>query len=201
MYRRRRFVLLLAVALIATIVTLLIVRPWEDGAATPAKPAPGESTSVDASADPSASATPKPRKPGEVLACTKADVVVTAGTDQEEYGSGSNPKLSITLKNTSKYDCTIDVGTATQVFTISSGADIWWRSTDCQKNPTKQLATLKAGQETTTNPAIEWQRERSSVDTCSDEVRPVAPGGGASYHLAVSIGGIASESSVQFFLA
>ena len=52
------------------------------------------------------------------------------------------------------------------------------------------------GQETT---ALPWDRTRSTPDTCNDE-RPVMPGGGASYHLTVSLGDVSSPETKQFLL-
>ena len=45
-----------------------------------------------------------------------------------------------------------------------------------------------------------WDRTRSAVSSCKDDSRPRAPGGGASYHLTVSIGGIQSPETAQFLL-
>jgi hypothetical protein len=120
--------------------------------------------------------------------CRAADVIVEAVTDAESYQSGTNPQLSISLTNGSSTDCTIDVGSATQVFTVASGEDVWWRSTDCQENPRSMVVTLKAGPEV------------SNVGTCDDENRPRAPGGGASYHVAVSIGGFDAVNTRQILL-
>jgi hypothetical protein len=66
------------------------------------------------------------------VACEAKDIEVSAVTDAETYAAGVLPKLSISLTNKGTEDCTIDVGSTTQVFTVSSGADVWWRSTDCQ---------------------------------------------------------------------
>ncbi|WP_256934453.1 hypothetical protein [Microbacterium sp. BF1] len=110
------------------------------------------------------------------------------------------PKLSISLTNKGAKDCTIDVGSTTQVFTISSGADVWWRSTDCQENPSSMIATLTAGTTVTSKDPVTWDRTRSSVETCAQENRQRAPGGGASYHVEVSIGGFTSPSSAQILL-
>jgi hypothetical protein len=60
--------------------------------------------------------------------------------------------------------------------------------------------TLAAGQVVTSAQPITWDRARSSVSSCQSSNRQHAPGGGASYHLAVSIGGVASQGTVQFFL-
>jgi hypothetical protein len=62
------------------------------------------------------------------------------------------------------------------------------------------VVTLKAGQEVTSAEPITWDRTRSNVGTCDDENRPRAPGGGASYHVAVSIGGFDAVNTRQILL-
>jgi hypothetical protein len=196
--------------LVIGLVWLLVAQPWRGNAA----PTPETSTSSSAPAattDPGAAATEDPNDgansdavdPGTVdgvPTCTDQDVTVEALTDASSYAADQNPQLSIRLTNTSDADCTINVGTTGQSFTITSGNDTWWRSTDCQSEPSDTIATLAAGQTVTSATPITWDRTRSSVDTCQDANRVKAPGGGASYHLAVAIGGIAATSTAQFVL-
>lgn len=205
-YRRRRLVvivlLVLFVAAIGIAVWLLIARPW--AAADTATPPPATSSATPTttpttgtespSPDPSAEATPA------IVACEAKDIEVAAVTDAETYAAGVMPKLSISLTNKGTEDCTIDVGSTTQVFTVSSGADVWWRSTDCQENPSSMIATLTAGTTVTSKDPVTWDRTRSSVETCAQENRQRAPGGGASYHVEVSIGGFPSVSTAQILL-
>jgi cytoskeletal protein RodZ len=205
-YRRRRLVvivlLVLFVAAIGIAVWLLIARPW--AAAETATPPPATSSATPTTApttgtespspDPSAEATPA------IVACEAKDIEVSAVTDAETYAAGVLPRLSISLTNKGTEDCTIDVGSTTQVFTVSSGADVWWRSTDCQENPSSMIATLTAGTTVTSKDPVTWDRTRSSVETCAQENRQRAPGGGASYHVEVSIGGFPSVSTAQILL-
>lgn len=222
MYRRRRLlVLLILLAIIGVAIWLVIAQPWASAAQKTSAPAVTPSAS---SAPTGAAATPSPsatveRVPsvGEEMTsepstdsaapadptaptCTRNDVSVEAVTDQTEYASGQNPQLSIRLTNTGSDDCTINVGTTTQKFTITSGSDTWWRSTDCQSEPSDMIVTLTAGQSVTSAAPLSWDRTRSSVGSCDSQNRPVAPGRGASYHLGVEIGGIPSTKTVQFFL-
>ena len=97
-------------------------------------------------------------------------------------------------------DCTLNVGTTTQVFAVTSGDDVWWRSTDCQSEPSDMIATLAAGQTVSSVTPVVWDRTRSSVSTCGTANRPVAPGGGASYHVTVEIGGVPAVASKQILL-
>ncbi|WP_431805694.1 hypothetical protein [Microbacterium paraoxydans] len=205
-YRRRRLVVLLGLILVLAVigvsVWLLVARPW--AAATDATPAPTSTATSGATPPATGSASPEPtpsasETPG-VVACQAKDIEVTAVTDAETYPAGVNPQLSISLTNKGTTDCTIDVGSSTQVFMVSSGADVWWRSTDCQENPSSMIATLTAGSTVVSKEPVVWDRTRSSVETCAQENRQRAPGGGASYHVAVSIGGFPSATTAQFLL-
>ncbi|WP_341955391.1 hypothetical protein [Microbacterium sp. LWH13-1.2] len=212
-YRRRRLVTLVAlivfVAFIVTAVWLLVARPW--ASATDATPSPTPSASstpvaptTSTTPDPTAAESPAPEPSSEetpgIVACEAQDVEVAAVTDADTYQAGVLPQLSISLTNRGATDCTIDVGSTTQVLTVSSGSDVWWRSTDCQENPSSMIATLAAGATVTSKVPVTWDRTRSSVETCAQENRARAPGGGASYHVAVEIGGFKGATTKQILL-
>ena len=160
----------------------------------PADPGADAGAAPSAEPSPSASGTPT-AKP-----CVAKDVTVEPVTDQSTYGSGQNPQLSIRLTNKGETDCTLNVGTSTQAFTVKSGDDLWWRSTDCQTAPSDMVVMLAAGQTVSSAAPLAWDRTRSEVATCADTDRQAAPGGGASYHVSVEIGGIASTQSAQLLL-
>ena len=141
-----------------------------------------------------------PSPGASAAACTPNDVIVNAVTDKTSYASGQDLKLSIELTNESSKPCTLNVGTTEQAFTITSGDDTWWRSTDCQSEPSDMVVVLEAGQKVSSAQPITWDRTRSSVATCQAKNRPHAGGGGATYHLAVEIGGIDSIEDAVFQL-
>jgi hypothetical protein len=62
------------------------------------------------------------------------------------------------------------------------------------------VVTLEAGQNVTSAEPVTWDRTRSDISTCDQENRPRAPGGGASYHVDVSIGGFDALNSSQILL-
>lgn len=214
MYRRRRLVALLAALALVAAVVLAIWQPWR-GALQPGGalgPSPsGTSASVSAtppvakptkstSASPTRSASPSPSGSSSatpIAACSTSEITVLAVTDKDSYGAGEKPKLSITLSNKASHPCLINVGTATQSFEITSGSDTWWRSTDCQSESSDQVVQLAAGQTVSSVQPIEWDRTRSSVDTCTKK-RPSAPAG--YFHLQVSIGGIEGADTTMFRL-
>ncbi|MFT4260259.1 hypothetical protein [Microbacterium sp.] len=216
-YRRRRIVffgaLVLVLAAVGIGVWLLIARPWVGAGAptpasaasdaptsqTPASDATGAGEGADAATEEPDAAPTDEETPG-IAACVAADVKVEAVTDADSYEPGALPQMSIRLTNVGTSDCTIDVGSSTQVFTVSSGDDVWWRSTDCQQNPSSMIATLAAGATVESKTPVPWDRTRSSVDTCDSENRQRAPGGGASYHVDVQIGGFPAVGAKQILL-
>jgi len=210
-YRRRRiFVVILIVVLIAVIaggVWLAIAQPWKTTATTPpvasttpATTTPASPTPATTSPAPTGSASPDPSGTPGIVACEQDDVEVAAVTDAETYAADKLPQLSIRLTSKSSVDCTLNVGSSTQKYTVTSGGDVWWRSTDCQADPSDMIVTLKAGTTVSSATPVVWDRTRSSVDTCDEKHRARAPGGGASYHVSVSIGGFDSVSSQQIIL-
>jgi len=215
-YRRRRLVLLLVLLLlIGGIVALFVWQPWqawgepeeprtpaaaEDaGTPTPGTPTPGATTPAAAetpASSPSPDATDAETTP-PVPPCTTSDITVLAVTDRESYGGDQKPQLSISLTNDGPEACIMNVGTSTQKFEITSGSDTWWRSTDCQTESSDQVVQIESGQTVASATPLEWDRTRSSVDTC-DEDRPRAPAGW--FHLSVSIGGIEAADTRMFQL-
>jgi len=218
-YRRRRLVLLLGILLAAALVIwLFVAQPWR-GAAADAAPAASPSATptsegatdlpvpIDETPAPEASAagpTPAPTPSGSATPsagpCVASDIEVVAVADKESYAAGENPQLSIQLTNIGARDCTLNVGTTTQSFIVSSGDDTWWRSTDCQMEPSDMVVLLTAKQTVVSASPLTWDRTRSSVETCQDPNRQRAPGGGASYHVRVEIGGIPSTETRMLLL-
>jgi hypothetical protein len=215
-YRRRRLVVLLGLIVVVVLMVLLIARPWRGSARpvaaqtsapattaasspTPTSPAATPPTAT-ASPTPTASATPKPTAtPAGVQPCDPAAVDVQAITDASVYSAKQRPLLSLSLTDTGSQACTIDAGTAAMVLTVSSGGDQWWTSTDCQVDAVHTVIKLLP-HKTLTSAPIAWDRTRSSKTTCNSKNRPKAPAGGSSYHLSVSIDGIASKTTKQFIL-
>lgn len=209
-YWRRRAVVLLGLIAVIVIVVLIIVRPGAGAqgevpvgagsSATPTSaagstPAPGslegDAAAGDAAGDASAT------EPGGP--CAADDISVVPVTDATNYAAGANPMISFSITNTGTVACTINAGTAQQVYTITSGPETYWLSTDCQTEPTDTEALLEPGVAVTSTP-FSWDRTRSATDTCASPDRPQVPAAGASYHLAVSVAGIPSTTTQQFIL-
>jgi len=219
-YWRRR-ALVLGVLLLVVVVVVLIVVGRGSGASSAAGPSASASASAStpasasagksdtagsgdaagaagagagAGGSPSASASAS----GEGETCTKDDITLKPVLDKNAYGPTEDPKIAMSITNTGSATCHMDLGSAQQVLTISSGDEQYWSSKDCQTNGTNQDVTIKAGQ-TLTTPSITWDRTRSSTTTC-DSSRPAVTGGGASYHLTVAVGELQSAKAAQFVL-
>ena len=117
-YRRRRIVLLIIVALIlwalisGVMAVVGMVSSWFGG--TP-------------------SATPS-QTISEGQPCAVGDVRVDAlvgnadATEAESFATGKNPNIWFRLTNVGNVSCTFDAGPAVQFFTIKSGSDLIWDS-------------------------------------------------------------------------
>ncbi|NQX22732.1 hypothetical protein [Curtobacterium sp. VKM Ac-2852] len=220
-YWRRRALVLGALLVVVLVVVLIVV--GRGSGATSAAPSASASAGASAAAGsgagassdgsgsgsgPSRSAAPKPSASASASAskpaaadgstCTKDQIVLTPVLDKSVYGPTEDPKIAMSIKNSGTNSCHLDLGSAQQVLTISSGQEQYWSSKDCQTGGTNQDVTIKSGQ-TLTTPAIAWDRTRSSTSTC-DSSRPAVTAGGASYHLQVAVGNLESKSSVQFIL-
>lgn len=214
-YWRRRATVVGVLLLIVVVVVLIVV--GRGSGASSAEPSASASSSAGSSAASTAASAPSsgssaPATPratpsssagpsGAAAAgatCAKDQVQLTPVVDKTAYGPTEDPKIAMSIKNTGSASCHMDLGSAQQVLTISSGEEQYWSSKDCQTGGTNQDVTIKAGQ-TLTTPAIEWDRTRSSTSTC-DSSRPSVTAGGASYHLQVAVGNLESKDSVQFIL-
>lgn len=193
-YRRRRLVVGLGLLAVIVIIILIVVRPGGGDPASTAAPEPTDSV-----VDPAATAGPAATDAAST-ACDPANVQVEAITDQGSYDPEDEPELSLSVTNTGTSACDLNAGTSTQVFTITSGADVYWTSTDCQTDPTDATVTLEPNVAVSTKTPLTWDRTRSSPETCEITDREAVPAEGASYYLSVSVGGVESASPTQFLL-
>ena len=199
-YRRRRFVVGLGLLAVLVILFLIIVQPGVSKGDGDSPKTPAADTTE--SATPTDAATPIPEVATAVdgAACDPSAVQVAAVTDATNYAVGVLPQLSLSLTNIGTTDCVINAGNAKQVFTVMSGQDVYWTSTDCQTNPIDAQVTLKPGVVMPLATPITWDRTRSAVDTCQAETRTAVPAGGASYYLHVTVDGIEAADPALMIL-
>ena len=188
-YVKRRIMVLLGFLAVVAVVVLVFLKPGSEGGAR-------EASSVEVPADlPKNQAEATDEEPA---VCGPEQLVVTPMTDQPGYGEGEQPQLSLTVENIGAAPCVADLGTAGITYTITSGEDEVWRSTDCQTEPTSMPIILDEGKPETVE-GLAWVRERSDPETC-DIAREQVAAGGASYHLSASAAGISSTQTAQFIL-
>jgi hypothetical protein len=212
-YRRRRIAVLLVLLVVVAVIALLVfvARRGSDAAPvathtpvvtttlTPTSTA-SRSAKPSITPKPSVTSTPLPQSATTAKAsvCASDVIEVEAITDANSYAAGVQPRLSFSITNTSPTACTFDVGTAKQVFTITSGTQRYWTSTDCQTDPKSLVVLLEPGT-TLTSSSIPWDRTVSSPSTCTAQ-RAAVPAGGAAYHLSVTVDGVPSQGYKQFLL-
>lgn len=194
-YRRRRLIVLIGLVAVIVAVVLIIVRPGSSQGGEPASSAPA--TDVAATPDPTTIPTEPTAVDGDP--CSPEKILVEAVTDKSSYEASEQPQLSVTITNTGKNVCVLNAGTAQQVFTIKSGEEVYWTSTDCQVDAIDAEVSLTPGTPISSSVPIVWDRTRSSPETCSGP-REAVPADGASYHLSVSVDGYDSIESRQFLL-
>lgn len=164
-YRRRRLTVLIAGLLV---IGLLI---WGGIAlASALRPGPGEATTPqDAPSKTPDPGTPSPGDPAAQQSpeaattpngCTPEDVTVAASTLQATHGPSQNPVLIMTIKNEGKSECTVNVGTSQQEFTVMSGNDRIFSTSDCLADPSDVELTMAAGSSETAR--FTWERVRSA---------------------------------------
>lgn len=193
-------VLLGLVAVIVAVV-LIFVRP---GSSQGDEPGSGGAADPSQTVAPSGGDTPSTVIPTEPTAadgdaCAEKNILVEAITDKTVYEAGEQPQLSVTITNTGKNVCVLNAGTKAQVFTITSGEEVYWLSTDCQVDAIDAEVSLTPGTPISSSVPIVWDRTRSSVDTCGGP-RETVPADGASFHLAVTVDGFKSQATKQFQL-
>jgi hypothetical protein len=184
-YWRRRLLVLLGLLAVVVIIVLIVVRP---GAENTGNETPAPSTAP--------TNTSPPVEAGE--GCNPAVIQLEPITDAASYPTGVEPQISMSITNTGAVACTLDVGTAEQVYSIVSGSDPIWNSRDCQEGGEALEQLLQPNEPLTTQP-FGWDRTRSAPNTC-DSGRPEVIAGGATYRLSVSLGDIESAEDTPFIL-
>ncbi|WP_284254196.1 hypothetical protein [Pseudolysinimonas kribbensis] len=191
-YWRRRLLLLLGVVAVLVVIVLIVVRPGGGSPSSAETKSPGPHAT-------SPNPNPTFSTDGPAGSCDPSVITLTPVTDAASYASTTQPKLSMSITNSGAKACTLDVGTKAQVYTITSGAETIWTSTDCQTDAVSDVRTLQPGKSLTTTP-FAWDRTRSSKSTCSATNKTPVIAGGASYHLQVKVGSVTSSASKQFVL-
>jgi hypothetical protein len=187
-YWRRRLLVGLGALAVIIVIILILARPGSGSTGNTASPPATNSAVASPSASPQAGGT----------ACLPANIKLEAVTDKNVYAATEQPNIGMKITNTGAADCVINLGSTQQELIITSGTEKIWDSKDCQTAPVDTQITLSPNAPKAT-PLIPWDRTRSSTTTCNATRTPVTAGG-ASYHLGVKVGQLASKVTVQFIL-
>ncbi len=129
----------------------------------------------------------------EARSCRRLDL--HEGPDRPDPGARQvglrphrGPKIAMSIKNSGTNSCHLDLGSAQQVLTISSGQEQYWSRRTARPAARTRTSRSSPGRRSRP-PAIAWDRTRSSTSTC-DSSRPAVTAGGASYHLQVAVGNL-----------
>jgi len=207
-YWRRRALVAAVLLAVVLVVVLIVARPGagDEGSETAVTATPTTTPVAEASAPPATAPAADATEPagapaasGDAPACVEGQIELEPVTDGANYAPGELPQISMSITNSGRDACAIDLGSAQQELVISSGEDRYWSSKDCQVNATDQLVVVDAG-ETLSTPPIAWDRTRSSPDTCDDVALDPVPAEGASYRLSVSVGDVTSTDTRQMIL-
>lgn len=201
-YRRRRLLVLIVLLLIIGGVTWGIwqaSRPHPGGVAPTPSDAAGpvitEHPETGETIPPALQVTPAPASQVPPK-CTASDVRVEAITSKHDFEPNAPAELGIRLTSQIGTPCSINIGTSTQRYTVRTGDVVYFRSTDCQIEPTDNIVTIEPGQVVQTEPFLQWDRYVSTPETCTDAERSRALQG--LYSLDVEIGELASATPAEF---
>ncbi|PSK90880.1 hypothetical protein CLV63_1215 [Murinocardiopsis flavida] len=114
-----------------------------------------------------------PKKPEDP--CRPADVVVTMKVDKTDYAWDQKPKVALTVTNTAKQTCTVDVGPKGMEVRIASGDDGVFSTAHCAKGAkAAERKQLRRGEPVFKT--VEWNRKRSWSDCRDKDVNANRPG-------------------------
>ncbi|WP_271396114.1 hypothetical protein [Neomicrococcus lactis] len=98
--------------------------------------------------------------------------------------------MSLTVTNAGTVPCSLNVGTSQQEFTITSGNDRIFSTTDCLAKPSNVELVIDAGKSETAK--FTWDRNRSTPGCDPVTLKP-APG---TYVFTAKLGSVQSNRSV-----
>ncbi|RAX49199.1 hypothetical protein DQ353_11595 [Arthrobacter sp. AQ5-05] len=186
-FRRRRLAVL-----IATLVLLGLLAWAGFGMASllrPADPGAAPAASQEGGSSPQASVEPTEESSAGPAVCPEGDVLVTASTAQATHGPADNPVLVMTIKNAGTTECMVNVGTSQQEFSVTSGSDRIFSTSDCVQDPMDTEITIKPGSSETAR--FTWTRVRSAPGCKIVSAKP-RPGW---YGFTAKLGDLGSETA------
>lgn len=198
-YRRRRMIALIVLALVAVLVlwgASAAVRavtgsgedpqPANGGAVAPNPSVDPENKFADFTPRPTPSASPRRTDTGSPSPSASEqcgeNLSVKASTDRQSYPAQEQPVLIMTLQNTGDTPCRIAAGTGEMTYRVTSGPDTVFDSRHCAAPGTDHTITLDPGK--TENARLTWDRVRTAEGCPTDQAEASA----GYYNLTVSLG-------------
>ena len=188
-YRRRRLAALIAGLLVivllvwAGIAIASSLRPKEAAEKPTQTTAPSDAPAAPESSGPVAEPSNGP------AGCSEGDISVSATTVQATHGPSENPVLVMTIKNDGQFECSVNVGTSQQEFTVMSGSDRIFSTSDCLADPSDIDITMKPGGSESAR--FTWERVRSAPGCKVVNAKP-RPGW---YGFTAKLGNITSQKN------
>ncbi|WP_460682541.1 hypothetical protein [Nesterenkonia populi] len=118
--------------------------------------------------------------------CSPDDVLVSASTHAESYAADEAVRLIMQVRNVSGSECTIEVGTAEQTWSISRDGTEVFTTEQCDIDGESMERDFAAGE--TVRADLNWPRSDSSGDCGTPADLP-----GGEYQLTVGVSGAASQ--------
>lgn len=182
-YRRRRLVALIGMLIVAGLLIWGIVALVALFSGS-GKPDPGTQVTV----KPVATET-VPSSPAPSGACLAGDIVVAASTEKPSYGAEENPVLVMRIENQGSTPCELNVGTSVQEFSVMSGSDRIFSTSDCRADAKDFMLMMAPG--SAESARFTWLRDRSAPGCGSVAAKP-RPG---TYVFTAKLGDVASNKS------
>lgn len=172
-YWRRRAVLLSLFALLALLITWIVVSGGGDGSGAGAGSGGGQSggDGSDASSGGAGGGAVTGVGAGDALPagsslpnCAPGAVKLSLRSVRNSYTPGQTPAFELTARNTSGSDCKVDLGPEHAVFTITpaDADDAYWASDDCVKGAGSLRYRVAAGSGITYT--VKWDRRPSAPE-------------------------------------
>jgi hypothetical protein len=165
----------LALLVLLLVLVVGLVKACSGGAAEPDRVTSGPQPSATTSSAPSTGKPPR---------CSEDTIEVAATADAETYPADVLPHLSAEVRNISDEPCRLASEEAARSWSVLSGDDEIWTTTDCEHPRNRVIHRLGAGKAITYS--VVWDRHRS-IDGCAEPGDEAQPG---TYRLFVSVDGV-----------
>ncbi len=154
-YWKRRAIVVVAVIAVIFLLWLIFFRSSDTTTEPTPTPTPA-GTTASASPTPSGSAT------SDDAECPASAIQVATATDRETYPADANPKITMTITNTSQDTCKRDVGAASNEIQISSGGVLVYSTDNCSDSNEPDVVDLKPGDKASVT--VQWDRSNNTQD-------------------------------------